>query len=287
LGTRDLKEPEDGLDALERGNLLHKLLHDVWLDSPRLPGLKTSARLREVIDSGVLENFVDERAMALIHLQDYSPWEREFLLAERERIVALVCRWLTQVELQRIPFEVVEGETRREIAIEDLVQMSLRLDRLDRLVAADGSSSVANDEYILIDYKTGEVDLKGWRPPRLDEPQLPIYADYAVPAQPVAVAFASLRAGKEMGLRGLAARAGILPLPDRRRSPVDTARFSEVLEDWRTDIVDLAREFAAGDARVSPKHGSRTCEYCGLQSLCRVAETGELLRDEDETEPHD
>jgi len=287
LEVRDLREPEDGLDALQRGNLLHDLLHDVWLDTPLLPGLKTSAGLRRIVEDGKLENFVEERAAALIHLPEFSSWDREFLIAERERVSSLVCRWLTEVELLRAPFEVVEAEAKREIAIENLVQLRVRLDRLDKLVPSEQPSSTPQDEYVLIDYKTGKVELKGWQTPRLDEPQLPIYADYAVPAQPAAIAFGSISASHEMCFKGLANRGGILPHVEPDRGPLRTVSFAEMLADWHADILRLAGEFAAGEARVSPKHGAETCKYCGLQPLCRVAETGYLLRDDLDLEPHD
>lgn len=180
----------------------------------------------------------------------------------------------------------VEGEAKREIAIENLVQLSVRLDRVDKM-ANEESQDGSQAEYVLIDYKTGQVDLKGWQTPRLDEPQLPIYADYGIPAQPVAVAFAGVRTGKEMCFQGVASRSGILPQVEPGRKPFDTISFARLLESWSADILNLAREFAAGDARVSPKHGAQTCRFCGLQSLCRVAETGALLRDDADAEPND
>ena len=278
LGTSDLRLPEDGHDPLQRGNLVHDLLHHVWLGKDSLPGLISSAKLHELADARSLHTFVEQHAEALLTLRESSTWEREFLISERARISTLVCRWLTEVEMRRAPFEVTEGEQRHEIAIKDLVQLRVRLDRVDKLIAAETSDPRA-DQFILIDYKTGKVDLCKWQPPRLDEPQLPLYAEYAV-SQPVAIAFGCVRADDAMGLEGLAVRSGILPGVEPGARPFANLTFSDVLDSWRNDILNLAQEFAAGEARVDPKHGSKTCEYCGLQSLCRVAETGVLLRDE-------
>jgi probable DNA repair protein len=283
LGTNDLRLAEDGFDALQRGNLLHDLLHSVWFgrqDQPHLRGLETSRTLHELAATGELETFVQERAEALIRLRNPSPWEREFLLAERERIAALVYRWLTEVELQRPRFVALRGEAKQTIAIENLLNLNVRLDRVDEL---QSDETDAQKEFVLLDYKTGEVNLKGWQPPRLDEPQLPLYADFAIDERPVAVAFASVRTGKTMGLEGLAKRAGILPGVVPTRGPLRHTSFDEVLDNWRADILELAREFAAGEARVNPKYGCKTCTYCGLQPLCRVAESGILLRDETDT----
>jgi ATP-dependent helicase/nuclease subunit B len=284
LGASDFRFAEDGLDALQRGNLLHDLLHAVWFgrrDQPDLPGMGTSQKLHELAAAGELENFVRERAEALVRMRNSSPWEREFLIAERERITALVYRWLIEVEMGRPHFDAVQGEQTQAIAIETLLNLNVRLDRVDKLQSNEAD---APEELVLLDYKTGEVDLKGWRPPRLDEPQLPLYADFAITERPVAVAFASVRTGKTMGLQGLAKRGGILPGVDPSRGPLRNGGFDEVLDGWRADILELAREFAAGESRVCPKYGRKTCEYCGLQSLCRVAESGILLRDETDTD---
>jgi len=49
--------------------------------------------------------------------------------------------------------------------------------------------------------------------------------------------------------------------------PATTARWRQVLERLMTD-------FQAGDTRIDPKSGLKTCSnsYCELQSLCRVGE---------------
>lgn len=283
LGVSDLKVPEDGLDALQRGTLVHELLRAVWHGHGNLPGLKTSSKLHELADANLLQQFVTERADALLSLRGRADWEREFILAERERITRLVFRWLTEVEYQRAPFKVSEAELSHEFSLEDLVTFKVRLDRVDELLQADDADSATTGqppELILLDYKTGKVGLKGWLPPRLDEPQLPIYAGFAITSQPVAIAYAAVRAGKDMGLKGVAAREGVLPGVEPGRRPFDNMSFNELLQGWRDDITSLAGEFASGDARVNPKHGDDTCKYCGLQSLCRVAESGVLLDDD-------
>ena len=42
------------------------------------------------------------------------------------------------------------------------------------------------------------------------------------------------------------------------------------VERWRQVLVKLAEEFAAGDARVQPKHYPKTCEFCRQRLLCRL-----------------
>jgi hypothetical protein len=50
-----------------------------------------------------------------------------------------------------------------------------------------------------------------------------------------------------------------------------------MLIDWREHIEQLARDFLAGRAEVDPRDYPKTCEHCGLETLCRVAENRALL----------
>jgi len=42
-----------------------------------------------------------------------------------------------------------------------------------------------------------------------------------------------------------------------------------VMATLRDEVAMLAREVRDGVARVAPRHPS-TCQYCGLQPLCRI-----------------
>jgi len=47
----------------------------------------------------------------------------------------------------------------------------------------------------------------------------------------------------------------------------------EKLLDWRAGIEQLAHDFVAGRAAVDPRDPPRTCDRCGLHTLCRIQET--------------
>jgi hypothetical protein len=59
------------------------------------------------------------------------------------------------------------------------------------------------------------------------------------------------------------------------------------LENWRHLIEQLARDFLAGRADVNPIDPLKTCERCGLQVLCRIAERPLAIDEEDEAEAVD
>ena len=80
--------------------------------------------------------------------------------------------------------------------------------------------------------------------------------------------------------RGVVRRDGLLPgLPPKLTK--STQRLVEAGQDlpatitaWRQVLENLMTGFQAGDARIDPKSGLKTCAstYCELQSLCRVGE---------------
>ena len=51
---------------------------------------------------------------------------------------------------------------------------------------------------------------------------------------------------------------------------------------WRNEIEQLARDFLAGRADVDPREYPKTCERCGLYTLCRVRERDDAFEPEDE-----
>jgi probable DNA repair protein len=249
LGARALEAPEPGLDAMQRGNLVHALMAGIWRELKTKAGLEKDVSL---VVSRAAENAVKEQEI-----------EGRFAELEKQRLVRLAMDWL-DLERQRGPFEVVHTEQKRNIAIGGL-ELSGRIDRMDKL--ADGS-------FALIDYKTGaQLSPRRWMGERPDEPQLPLYA-VAAGEDVSAVAFAKFRAG-EMRFMGYARAKDALP------QLTHYPTWSELLAAWKGSLEKLARGYAAGDARVDPKKGLTTCRNCDLQPLCRVHERLSALGEEE------
>jgi ATP-dependent helicase/nuclease subunit B len=164
--------------------------------------------------------------------------------------------------------------------------MSLRLDRVDRLV--DGSP-------LVIDYKTGNVDPKSWDLPRPDDVQLPLYKVFGLePLQPSlfdsyggpaggGLVFAKIKPGDTcFAGRAADARTTIDPnlsgnsiLVKRKLTGLDQSKWKEYIE-W------LAEDFIHGRSEVDPRDYPKTCERCGLQSVCRVQDSENRARIEQE-----
>jgi probable DNA repair protein len=267
LGARALDEPALGVGAAERGELVHAVLAALWREWGSNATLTTldERGLREVVASTVAATLADARASADEVLQHLLRLEAQWLEARVLEIVA--------ADRARPPFVVESVEQAHTLHLGELT-LELRPDRVDRL--ADGSLAV-------IDYKTGaNADVKTWLGERPTLPQLPAYVQALGPARVGAVAFARLRAG-ETGYAGLAREAALFPglkVPGTRGAPRGCDSWDGLLADWQRRLEVLSREYAGGDARLAADP-ARSCEYCHLRALCRIAESDAANGDED------
>jgi probable DNA repair protein len=250
LRAAGLESPHAGLDALERGTLVHRVLASVW---ERL-GSKAALDALEAPALDALLVAAADEAIRRKQRERPTTLGARFAAVERRRLVKLAGEWL-DAEQGRRGFTVLATEAQR-VATLGVLDLRLRLDRIDRLDCG---------ERVVIDYKTGRATVASLLGPRPDEPQLPLYLTVAEP-DAAAVALAQVRAG-EMKFAGLAAAPGLVPGAD-----VPEAGWAGQQATWRAELERLADEFAAGGAAVDPKRPGETCRLCDLQPLCRIRE---------------
>ncbi len=258
--------PHTGLDALERGSLVHRVLAEVWVQ------LKDSATLAATDEARLNALLAGAAAAAIAGIRRDRPTvlSGRFADIEKQRLIALARAWLNQ-DRSRDAFAVVAVEDKRSLTIGPLT-LNARLDRVDQTV--DGRR-------IVIDYKTGVANAAAMLGERPDEPQLPLYL-VASESAAAAVAFAQVRAG-DQGYVGLARDGDLLPgvpaFADSRQRG-EHGDWSSLVAAWQTELEKIAGEFAAGHAAVDPKRLPHTCQYCDLGPLCRIRErSGETLAD--------
>jgi RecB family exonuclease len=201
---------------------------------------------------------------------------RRHLDLEERRLTDLVTEWLT-FESTRVPFA-VEGTEIETKAIVAGLTLTLRLDRIDRLI---------DDKVLVLDYKTGAVSPRSWELPRPDDIQLPLYAHFGLGKDmiPGGLAFAEVRTGEpcfEGRVRDT--RATLLSNLKGNSGLVKYSMNVEEMTGWREYIEQMARDFLAGRAEVDPCDYPKTCETCGLQALCRIQENLSLRDDEEDDE---
>lgn len=267
LWSTDLRTTEMGLDAAERGTIVHLALEEFW------KVVKTQSALKLMPPSereALLEQCIST-ALERSEKLSVTPWDAAYLDMQRERLRNLLGPWL-ELELTRPPFTVKLSEKElKDVQIGPL-RLSVRVDRVD----------IGESGEIIIDYKTGVAKPNEWLSDRPDAPQLPLYAVLSEAVQLEAIAFGQVRAGKDMGLQGfsISEESGIR-MPRQR-----PANLAEQVEEWRQVLTSLAEDFYTGDTRVRPKSFPTTCTYCAQRLLCRIdaASFEEAMDDEEATE---
>ena len=252
LGADAMPSAEAGLDAIDRGVLIHEALDRVWRQLRSHRGLTAAdpehvAAIVEGAAGAALQSMSEHRAVLR---------QPRFAEIERARLTRLIGDWL-ELEKQRQPFTVIDQESRRQVEVGG-VRFEVRADRVDRI--EDGTA-------IVVDYKTGVHGPAEWEGDRPDEPQLPLYAVTA-PAPVSGVFFGVLKTGNT-GFRGTAVSEDLVPGVRVGENDPD---MQERIGDWRGALDRLGRDFMSGVATVDPKKLPKTCMHCSLPSLCRIDE---------------
>ncbi|MGA7155319.1 MAG: PD-(D/E)XK nuclease family protein [Acidobacteriaceae bacterium] len=240
-----------GLDAGERGSVLHQALQAFWKET------KTQEALRLMSAEGRYAAVTRAVEVAFVgKVQARDAWDRAYLEVQKQRLRSLLLQWLPY-ELKRGPFTVMAVE-RMELVDVGPLTLDVRVDRIDAVAGG----------VFLVDYKTGvEIGVKQWDGPRPDEPQLPLYALLPESEELKGVGFGRLRAGREMAWVGVQAEEGILPAV---RASANVKDMASLAMEWREMLDELARDFAEGRAAVLPKSFEKNCARCAQRLLCRI-----------------
>ena len=261
LAASDLETPAPGLDARERGMLLHKALELVWgkLDHFTLTATETQV-LRPTIADSVA-------AAVVAVFRGHIPVElRQAVDRETLRLERLIAN-LLDVERTRASFTVEVLEARREVGIAG-GKFEFRIDRID---------SIEGGGYAILDYKSGEPRAPRWNGEAVRDPQLLAYLMAERGRNVQALANVSLVNGRAT-FSGKSSHKGLLPgvngLPGMNPNKVPPEQIAAAWETetarWLHGLQMLAAAYIAGHAPVQP--AADVCRNCHLTTLCRRVE---------------
>ena len=175
LHAHEIAPQQLGLHAMERGQILHSVLEQLWHH------LEDHQRLCSLAEDSIDQSIFSSIDKVLNNFQRYKPYtfKKKFMHLERQRLFNLLKKWLA-IEKERSPFKVVAKELRQKT---NHLNFTLQIDRIDE--TEDGG-------HIIIDYKTGQVAASDCLGDRPNEPQLPLY--YVTHPRPIAsILFAQIR----------------------------------------------------------------------------------------------
>lgn len=255
LGLKQPRDAKDFLDALDRGNSLHKILENlmrIYSDSDAIKQISTA----EI-----------EKQCRLV-LKTHRGLPNSFIENEVWRIVDLVQQWLA-LEAQRRPFKISGIEQNFELDLGGTT-FSLKIDRVDQV----------DEQEVIIDYKSNSNTVNGALSEPISDPQLPAYA--LLSDKVAGVYFASIK-DQKVNVDGIADPSGNLVAsnskgfsiknPDGKNinsadGSTSQVSWQEKVTQWQLELTELAQDIALGKADVAPRKGA--CEYCHLTSLCRI-----------------
>jgi ATP-dependent helicase/nuclease subunit B len=272
LNAEELNRNDWGLSAAERGLLLHRVMELLW--SPEKGRMHTLSDLEAAIAEGrlgaVIEGAIADVFAQLMKEHGSDTWMAAYLKSEQRRLRVRLEEWLAD-EARRVPFTVEATEKVLDDVSVGGLKLRLRADRVDR---------VGDGKRLLLDYKSGEVATKDWEGMRPNEPQLPLYAVFGNVEDVAGVLFARINV-ENTGLEGCVSDTAMLKGPGMKAKLTKQPFDNETKKDWANALVNLAEDFLQGDAQVDPKDGRKTCRFCAMPGMCRVAELREAVGDDE------
>lgn len=257
LYLEPLPVPSNQLSPAQRGQLVHDVLHRLGRAlSSQTTILQCTQQARAALIKQVAQASIQDYQAHIPHTLSSVTW-----LLEQQRLEELLALHL-QAELQRQPFHIVALEQTLYTQLCGL-NITCRVDRIDE----------TNSGRHLIDYKTGNVQIKHWFGARPLDLQMPLYATQILNCQHMSYQILQRQGIRSQGVSGQAdTDPGLYCFP-LKRIPEAEADWSTQLQRWQSTLKTAAAQFKAGYAAVDPAQPSKLCPSCPARPLCRIDHT--------------
>lgn len=245
-----------GVDPKLRGTLLHECLYHFWAKIKSQENLFRVANLQEEI-AKVVKIVISKYKTRFILTE--ALWQIEII-----RLQKMIFDCIT-LEKSRPSFQVVALEESKTISIKEL-KITVYIDRVDCL---------SDNQYLLIDYKTGSVNLNEVICSPLKAPQLPLYLHADFSFIPRAAMWFVIQPEKNSYI-GISDT--LLKIEGVKTSVelMGNIGWDDRLVQWRFELEQLADDFLKGKRMLQPLEGDKTCRLCDLHSFCRIEDKREV-----------
>lgn len=254
LNPVDIVYPKSGISIRKKGNIIHKTLELFWQeikDQKKLHSL-TEVDLGKLMYKHVNESIKSEISTFFIKNN------KNLIFIEINRIIALIHN-LILLEKKRPNFECLNVEKNSIISIGN-ISLKIRIDRIDR---------IDNNDYMLIDYKTGNIKKIDWLEAKLDDPQLPIYCiTSTLPIKAISFANVNVKSTEITGISNN--ESGIEGIKTIEEIYGQEYSWEQLKEQWKKIIFNASHDIYNGKALINPKKGSLTCSICNIKPLCGI-----------------
>jgi len=260
LRIKKLEEAGIGLDPRQHGTLFHVAMEYFWED------VHTHTNLLSLINENELEPLIHSVIDRSMKDNEIAPSLQSL---QSRHLYRLIYNWVTKVERYRHPFEVVDLELEQKIKISNF-NISVTVDRIDKLETG---------QKIVIDYKTGQHNsIKTWGEPRIENPQLPLYAGTDKEVEGACFAQVFPNQNKFVGTTSEDGLVGSLRAPENHPSLSKSLQsWDEAKIHWDNSLTMLGEEVSEGLATITPL--AKACDFCDLPALCRIAKQDDGIDD--------
>ena len=236
-----------------RGMLIHDTLALIWSE------LKHQAALLALSTTSLDELIEQSFRHAFKAFKSQNSWPLNSFQTDIEiTIIQQRLKDALELDKKRSNFEVIGIEHPVQMMLKGQL-ISMRLDRLDQTESG----------VVIIDYKTGVSTPNEWFSKRPDNPQMPLYA-LAYP-ELVGLLYLQIKpnGAQYTGLlKNQSNWSGLLN--SKAYQSIDS--WEDMLEEWKSNLIQLIEETQALPPLLNPKHGALTCRQCEFKSLCRIQE---------------
>lgn len=246
LKAKPTPQNNDGLDAKEKGIIIHKIMELLWRT---LGSQKQLLSLNSLVLDKYIEQAIHSALSTTIQKNaDLFPepvQEIEFI--RLKRLVVSLLEW----EKQRPEFEIAALEESYSINLAGL-DFSVRVDRLDKV---DGAKWV-------IDYKSSLPSSKPWNEDRPTEPQLLLYT--LLDKEINTLILMQLKTGATLCSGLSETKLDIKGISSLKKEE----SWEERRNEWQQNLTLLAEELQQGHSPPQPASAA-VCSQCDFQNLCR------------------